>query len=225
MKERIYLNEYVLKRKDGSEVLFKKGEKFNRLTVNTVYKDLNNGKICCDCTCDCTNEKDHVVINSLVNGNTKSCGCLNRELTIERNTKHGQAQRGNKTRLYEIWDGMRKRCNNPNIERHESYYDKGIKYCDEWNDFLNFKKWAEENGYEDSLSLERKDNNKGYNPENCCWIPKSDQSKNRTTNNYITYNEETHTLTDWAKIRNINRTTLSARLKRGWSIPKALGFD
>lgn len=115
------------------------------MTVNTVYKDLNNGKICCDCTCDCTNEKDHVVINSLVNGNTKSCGCLNRELTIERNTKHGQAQRGNKTRLYEIWDGMRKRCNNPNIERHESYYDKGIKYCDEWNDFLNFKKWAEEN--------------------------------------------------------------------------------
>lgn len=225
MEERIYLNEYVLTRKNGSKVLFRSGEKFNRLTVNTVYKDLNNGRIFCDCTCDCTNEKNHVKINSLINGNTKSCGCLNKELTIERNTKHGQAQRKNKTRLYEIWDGMRKRCDNPNIERHSSYYDKGITYCDEWNDFLNFKQWAEENGYDDSLTLERKNNSCGYNPDNCCWIPKSEQAKNRTTNHYITYNGETHTLTDWAKIRNLNRTTLSGRLRAGWSIPKALGFN
>lgn len=225
MDKREYLNEYVLTRKDGTQVLFKKGEKFNRLTVDSVYIDLNIGKVYCDCTCECTNKKNHIVISSLISGNTKSCGCLNKELTIERNTKHGQAKRGKKTRLYEIWNSMRKRCDNPNTASSKGYYDKGIKYCDEWNEFSIFQKWAEENGYDENLTLERKDNSKGYNPDNCCWIPKSEQSKNRTTNHYITYNGETHTLTDWAKIRNINRSTLTKRLKNGWSISESLEFN
>ena len=186
----------------------------------SVYKDLN-GRVYCDCVCDCTCEKNHVVVNSLVDGNTKSCGCLNSELAIQRNTKHGQAQRGKKTRLYEIWDGMRKRCDNPNCVSHKNYYDKGIKYCDEWNDFMNFKNWAEKNGYQDDLTLERKDNKLGYNPENCCWIPKGDQAKNRTMNNYITYNGETHTLAQWEKITGVKQQRIRHRLKKGLSIEQA----
>lgn len=78
------------------------------------------------------------------------------------------------------------------------------------------------NGYNDTLTLERCDNNQGYNPSNCKWIPKSEQSMNRSTNHYITYNGETHTLTDWANKLGLSRSTLSNRLNTAkWSIEKA----
>lgn len=205
----------------GNPVLVKRLDKFNRLTILSFFK--SNGKLCVKCQCDCGNILESVVLRSLLSGNTKSCGCYNQELRMQRNIKHGDGFRNNKTRLYKIWVDMRRRCNNTRRDKDaKNYACKGIKVAAEWDDFETFKKWALENGYNDTLTIERKDNSDGYNPQNCSWIPKGEQSKNRDSNHYITYNNKTQTLTDWAKEIGIKRTTLSGRLRSGWSIEKAL---
>ena len=205
---------------NGKKNNIKIGNKYNRLEILDLF--MEKGKLYAKCKCDCNTIVDKVCVTSLLSENTKSCGCLNKELTIKRNLKHGEKTRGTKNRLYNIWADMRKRCNNQNRKDAKNYLQKGIKVCEEWNDFSNFKKWAIKNGYNDNLTIERIDNSKNYCPENCKWISRSEQSKNRTTNHYITFNNQTKTLTDWAKEIGINRTTLNARLKRGWSIEKAL---
>ena len=100
---------------------------------------------------------------------------------------------------------------------------RGIKICDNWsNDFKAFYDWAVANGYNDNLTIERINVNGNYEPNNCCWILKSEQAKNRRNNNYITYNFETHTIADWAKILNVSYTKLYLRIKRrNWSIERA----
>lgn len=204
---------------NGKEIVVSINDKINRLTILDIWKE--HGVYFVSCKCDCNNIVEKVVLRSLLSGNTKSCGCLNKELRQQRNFKHGFKTRDSHMRLYNTWSDMRRRCNNPNRKRAKSYYYKGIQVCDEWNNFENFYEWAINNGYDDSLTLERIDNNLNYCPENCKWIPKSEQSKNRTSNHYITYNNETKTLTDWAETLGINRTTLSSRLRRGWSIEEA----
>ena len=139
-------------------------------------------------------------------------------MTIQRNYIHGDS----KSRLYKIWLGIKKRCLNKNCKRYYDYGERGISICNEWLEWSNFKRWALSNGYSDNLSIERIDNDKDYEPSNCKWILKNDQSKNRRFCNWITYNGETHDLTDWAKILGIKRTTLSARIMtRHWDIEKA----
>lgn len=201
------------------EITLNKNQKINRLTIDDLFKI--DGRVYCKCICECGNIIESVRARSLLSGNTKSCGCLNKELQNERNQKHNDAHRDQKSRLYKIWVDMKRRCNNPKRKDAKNYLERGIKVCEEWDDFLNFKEWALNNGYCDDLTIERKDNNEDYCPQNCCWIPKSEQSKNRTTNHYITYNNKTQTLTEWAKELNINRSTLSNRLRNGWSIEKA----
>lgn len=84
-----------------------------------------------------------------------------------------------KDRLYQIWKNMKSRCNNPNVPAYKNYGGRGISVCEEWELFIPFMKWALSNGYTDDLTLDRKDNNVGYFPDNCRWIPKSEQAKNR----------------------------------------------
>ena len=199
--------------------IIKVNDKFNRLKILDIYKIDNNYYAKCECSCGVIIEK--ILIRSLLSENTKSCGCLNKELRYSRNFKHGDSFRNNRSRLYCIWQDMKRRCYSQDRKDSKNYFLKGIKVCDEWLDFINFKEWALSNGYNDKLTIERKDNSKNYCPENCLWVEKSYQSKNRTSNHYITYNGETKTLSDWAKELNINRLTLSSRLSRGWSIEKA----
>lgn len=87
-----------------------------------------------------------------------------------------------RTRLFNIWKGMRYRCNNPKNNRYKNYGARGITVCKEWNlSFLVFRSWALSNGYEDHLTLEREDTNGNYCPENCTWLSKSKQTWNRST--------------------------------------------
>lgn len=88
---------------------------------------------------------------------------------------HGES----KTRLCGIWYGIRKRIFNPNDCEYRNYGGRGIKICKEWLIYVNFRDWALKNGYEDTLTIERKNFNKGYYPSNCTWIPMNQQGLNR----------------------------------------------
>lgn len=126
------------------------------------------------CRCECGNEIV-VTLSRLLSGNTKSCGCYKKNVNKERLTKHGLSG----SRIYHTYRLMRERCGNPNNKSFKDYGARGIAVCSEWAVFENFRDWAFSNGYADNLTIERKDNDKGYGPDNCRWIPKAEQSKNR----------------------------------------------
>lgn len=157
------------------------GRKFNRLTVlrDSGYRT-DRGNIVWVCVCKC-GKATMVRGGNLINGHTKSCGCLYRETwgNIGRgNYKHGEAYGENRTRLYRIWRTMRRRCNDPKRNCYVYYGKKGIKVCDEWeNDYITFRSWALANGYEDNLTIDRINNQGNYEPDNCQWLTASENSR------------------------------------------------
>ena len=135
------------------------------------------------------------------------------------NHKHGLRH----TRIYNIWRSMRQRCNNPNNNRYRNYGGKGITVCEEWNDPRVFAEWAYNNGYSDDLTIDRIDTSKGYTPENCRWTTYTTQENNRTNNVFYECKGERHTLTEWARITNMNPGTLWARIhKYGMPVEDAI---
>ena len=174
-----------------------------------------------DCKCECGNVIS--LRTSTLNGKNGpcqiSCGCYKKEKARKAKFVHGDS----KTRFHNIWEDMRRRCNDSSRRSYKDYGGRGIKVCDEWqNNYLSFKEWALNNGYADDLSIERIDYNKGYNPENCTWIPMPEQSKNRRMCNFITINGITHIQADWAREYGISPNCLSYRLNHGWDLEEAL---
>ena len=135
------------------------------------------------------------------------------------NYKHGCKN----TKLYRLWCSMKQRCNNKNAWAYKYYGAKGIRVCDEWqSDYLSFKRWSEENGYVEGLTIDRINTNGDYSPQNCRWVTRKDQANNQTTTIHIEYNGTSKTLHEWADCLGINPTTLYHRIyKRGWSIDRA----
>ena len=195
------------------------GQKFGRLTAVEKAGKYRDRHILWLCECECGNTCQ-VPSNVLKKGEVRSCGCLLREAQhIPKNKKHGLS----KSRIYQIWRDMRARCENENNKRYHRYGERGIKVCDEWrSDFRNFYEWAVENGYNETLTIDRKDNEGNYEPSNCRWLNKKEQNNNTSRNNIVEYNGEKHTVAEWADILNIKYQTLSGRIRAGWSIEKAV---
>lgn len=197
------------------------GQKFGKLFVLSFdHKDEKSKKRFWKCKCDCGNI---VVVyqNHLKSGHTKSCGCYHSQNNI--NTKHGFCRRkGGKQRLYKIWVGMKNRCFNKNNQAYKNYGERGITVCNEWLDFIMFKDWALQNGYEDNLSIDRIDVNGNYCPENCRWVNEIVQANNRRNSALLTLNGETYTKTEWERKMNLPRGIINSRLKLGWSIEQAI---
>ena len=202
------------------------GQKFGRLSVISRAEDYvyPNGKhrVQWLCKCECGNTSI-VLATNLKKGNSKSCGCLNDELRRTRSITHGYCH----SRLYSIWTNMKERCNNPNNTSYEHYGERGIKVCEEWENFESFRDWAIPAGYDDNINkyectLERKDVNGDYCPENCTWKNAKEQANNRTNTIFIEYNGQRHSLSEWADIIGVKYHTLFARIyKLNWPIEKA----
>ena len=193
----------------GSEIL---GLRFGRLVAQR-YED--QAWVCqCDCGSVC-----RVTSTSLRKGNTKSCGCLRREKTTARNTTHGLGR----PEEFFVWANMRNRCNNPNNYSYPLYGGRGIKVCERWDDFANF---LADMGKRPSPkhSIDRKNNELDYGPENCRWTTAQEQANNRRSNRRYEFRGEMMTVRQAiiASGSEVKFSTIKARLKRGVLIEDAL---
>lgn len=195
------------------------GKRYGRLIVDAQAERNRHSHTMWKCRCDCGNT---VIVSgqSLKSGNTLSCGCLRKEKMHQEKLKHGHSG----TRLYKIWKDINKRCANPRHNRYARYGGRGIAVCEEWkNDFAAFHAWAISSGYEDGLTIERKDNDGNYCPENCCWATREAQANNKSTSHKITYKGETKTIAEWSRVVGINQRTLYDRINVSkWDAEKAL---
>lgn len=189
------------------------GEVFGRLTVVERVPAKRYGETRWRCKCACGNESI-TTTGRLRNGSAKSCGCLHSESARhqgQKSKKHGAAN----TRLYRIWTNMKTRCFNQRDKNFERWGLRGITVCDSWkNSFEEFQKWALNSGYDETRTLDRIDNNKGYFPENCRWTSAKTQARNTRKNRILTWNGESHCLAEWAEILQVPITTLYNRLSR-----------
>lgn len=135
--------------------------------------------------------------------------------------KHGLSY----TRLYRIWHKMKDRCYNKNDNRYKNYGARGIKICEEWkNDFLSFYTWACNNGYKDTLSIDRIDNNSDYYPGNCRWTTTKEQTRNRTTNVWVEYKGSKKVVSDWCKELKLSLSRIRHTVDR-YGLSYAEAFD
>jgi len=151
------------------------GMKFGRWLVIKRGKNGNYKATRWECVCECGNEK---LVNgsNLINGKSKSCGCLHSELVGKITLSHGYARKNKKNKTYTTWISMRQRCNNPKSEAYKYYGGRGISICERWNNFENFLKDMGERP--ENLTLERENNDGNYEPGNCKWATHEMQSRN-----------------------------------------------
>jgi hypothetical protein len=195
------------------------GQRFGRLVVvaeaerqapSRAYRWL--------CRCDCGAVVSIAGFN-LRSGNTSSCGCLAKERLVARSTTH------NLTRQhpyeYKTWARLRRRCSNPDEKDYADYGGRGIAVCPEWADFAVFFR---DMGPRPSLrhSIDRIDNDGPYSPENCRWATPVEQRRNRRDVTLLACGGRSMLLRDWARETGISESTITHRLRRGWSIERAL---
>ena len=194
-----------------------RGKTYGYLTaIRYSYSDhLQNAVWVCRCKCG-----NHIetTYKKLRERDRTSCGCFDSKIT------HGLT----KHRLYRTWRGIINRCLNQKVKSYKYYGGRGIKICDEWlnkNDgFITFYNWSIANGWQEGLTIERKDVNGNYEPDNCCWIPLKEQGGNTRSNLRGYINGEFITLREaYKKYRpNISINTITKRVHYGWELGDAL---
>lgn len=190
-------------------------KKIGRLTYHARV-GTKGSSILWSATCDCGVE---TTISSAAVGRTKSCGCLRREGS---QTTHGHARYKNRSRSYNIWNGMKSRCLYPSQPHYERYGGRGIKVCERWMTFDNFLADMGEPPTE-FHTLERSDNNGNYEPRNCEWVLRDIQANNtRRSLQRITFQGKTQPLQRWAEDTGIKYATLYNRISGGMPPEEAL---
>lgn len=152
------------------------GQRFGKLVALT-YAGYSKGSSRWICQCDCGSQKP-IAGTPLRRGRIRSCGCDTRRLISEAIVKHGDARGGRVSREHAIWRGIVTRCTNRNRAQWADYGGRGITLCDRWRDFAKF---LTDMGRAPSAkhSIDRIDNDKGYEPNNCRWADAATQAKNR----------------------------------------------
>lgn len=181
------------------------GQIFGKLTAIKRVGTTKHGKAIWQFSCFCGNTSETTAGNVL-SGNTISCGCLSSRLTAKHHM-HG-------TRLYNIYNHMVGRCYRLTDDNYNLYGGRGITVCEEWlNDRSIFFKWALSHGYSEKLTIDRIDNDKGYYPDNCRWATQLEQTNNRRNTRFVTINNQTKPLADWARQYGIKISIFRSRLK------------
>lgn len=189
------------------------GKKFGQLTVIKQY--ILNGRLVGDIVCECGNKKT-VRIGHLKSGATKSCGCYNMKVIINRLTKHGLY----KHPLYSLWQGIRRRCNDQKGRNYNSYGAIGVKVCEEWeNDFMSFYNWALSKGWQKGLEIDKdiKGNGKLYSPDTCCCVTHLENSRHRKCSLRYDYNGKNLSLKEISEQIGISYGTLNSRVQRKYT--------
>lgn len=189
----------------------------------TINPNCNKAKTIL-CKCDCGNYV-YIRTTDFTTSKTRSCGCWHDENASDLNRfcyKHGDTH----TRLYNILWGMIRRCYNKNDQAYPDYGGRGIKICDEWYTpedhtigWLRFKEWALANGYNDNLSIDRQNNDKGYSPDNCRWVTYKVQVENTRKNLWFyPFGKRISSCEYGHKIGHLSRTDrIAFRVRHGWS--------
>lgn len=197
----------------GSPIKDIRGQKFGRLTAIHVSKVIYGRGAMWKCICECGSQTD-VNGSILRSGRQQSCGCLRSERARETRTTHGHATAGNHSRLYVLWCGIKARCENRNHKSYLQYGGRGITLCDAWQSFPAFLADMGEPPNERS-TVERSDNNKGYEPSNCRWASRAEQSQNRRANIQLTAHGRSFTSSELALMLGLKVDRLRRRLKQG----------
>ncbi len=202
------------------KALAKVNDRFGKLVLLEIFIE-NNGRqnrTMAKCKCDCGNECIGILTN-ISNGMKYSCGCLSgchdmqSKIDNNENFAHGLCHH----QLYSTWAGMKTRCTNENTLQYENYGGRGIKICDDWNDFNKFYEWAKNQDY-DNKTLDRIDNNGNYCPENCKFSTYVEQASNKSNNTFFTVFGETKTVAQWSRDERCKVTydVLCYRINKGW---------
>jgi hypothetical protein len=188
------------------------GQQFGRLTVVGGAVAAGRRRILWRCACVCGNEK-MVRSDHLKSGHTASCGCL----------PSGPPSAGRRVDpLYSRWRKMIARTTNPNDPRYADYGGRGITVCDRWKSFDGF---VEDMGptFSPALTLDRIDNDRGYEPGNCRWATVIEQARNKRSSHLVAFRGHTKTIAEWSELLGLNYDTVRGRLtKQGWSAERAL---
>lgn len=189
------------------------GERYGNLVAISPTAKRQGNTIVWLCRCDC-GRMHEAGAASLRIGNTKSCGCLQPKTTAQRNYRHGMRR----TPMYRIWLGMKERCLNPGYKQYESYGGRGINVCARWSsDFMAFLADMGERP-SPKHSLDRIDNDKGYEPGNVRWATPAEQTRNTRRNRYIEADGQRLTIEDWSQKTGIPSRLISLRINRlGWT--------
>lgn len=193
------------------------GQRFERLVVIERANNTKKGQARWLCRCDCG--KICVVDGAhLRHGKIKSCGCLSKENTINRSTKHGMKKRANPNILYYTWQNIKRRCLTPSNTHYHEYGERGITICDEWRDdfeaFYNYVSKLEHFG-EDGYTLDRINNNGNYEPGNVRWATRKEQTRNRRSTIKVKYCGELISLKEAAERSGLNYDALRERYRKG----------
>lgn len=195
------------------------GRRFGRLVVcGTVELDNPPGSnhlmsVNCDCGALVVAR-----MTAMRSGNTRSCGCLQREVTAARNEVHGLSRAH--PREYRSWKDMRARCNNPNNADYPNYGGRGIAVCSRWADFALF--FADMGPRPEGKTLDRINSNGGYSPDNCRWLDSEGQANNQRRVPLFTIDGESLSIAQWCRRYGVLRSTVAYRVKRGMALKEAL---
>jgi hypothetical protein len=205
-----------------SRLINLKGKVFERWTVHDIAGQDKQGQYLWNCTCVC-GKTGKIRGYALRYGTTTSCGCLRDELLSA--NPHGLRHGATKTRVYQIWAGIKGRCLNPDDTVYYLYGARGVTICIEWQD--SFEAFYAHVGDppSDIHSIDRIKNSLGYQPGNVKWSTPKQQGRNRGTNVNITYLGQTKCVSEWAEFIGVPRSRLNSRLLRGWPIEIALATN